>query len=425
MAPGLERQRKTFFDFFRNPGDRTVGEAEAFARRILPGFFALIFLSTAAGAVLGYLKINNWTMGDWLINYQAGFVRRGFLGEGIFQLSRLSGINAGLVTIAFQLFFYAVFFFFSFLVLKGRKVLFPFILLIFSPFIFMFQVCDFQGGYRKEIIYLALLSFLVWASESLKPKSFTRVLLLVLAVFPLAVLSHEMLVLFLPYLLAVYFQREKPTAGKVPAIVALVFLSVLVLYFCVRYPGNPEQAAAIEKSLDFTNYPVEGGAIAALAETAGEAIQGVAVKIRDFHYFLYLFPLVFSLLAYIPVFGFSGKNPFNRLASSLVLLSVLGSLPLFAVAVDWGRFIHIHLVSIFLLLLSIAPDGEDLSRWRDVRIVDIFSGWCLEKPVSVFAFLFWYFFLWYLPHSGSPVFYPRQLNFLEIVKPFLELAGRI
>lgn len=419
----MGRQRETFSGFFRNFGDRTLGEAETFTRRILPGFLALVFLSTAAGAVLGYLKFNGWTVGDWLINYQAGFVRRGLMGEMIFRLSLLSGINAGLVTIAFQMLFYAVFFFFSFLALKGRKALFPYILLVFSPFLFMFQVCDLNGGYRKEIVHFALLSFLVWASLNLKPKSFSRVLYLVLAVFPLAVLSHEMLVLFLPYLLAVHFQREKPTPGKGIALFGLVCLSVLAFLSCAAHRGTPGQVLGIQASLAFAGYPLEGGAIGALAETAGDALGRVGGMIRKGRYVLYLFPLFFSSLAFIPVFGFYGKNPLNRPASGLVLLSVLGSLPLFAVAVDWGRFIYIHLVSIFLLLLSLAPEGEDLSRWRDVRVVEAFRRWGLKKPAAVSAFLFWYFFLWILPHFGAPALYPRQLNFLELAKPFLELAG--
>jgi len=34
-----------------------------------------------------------WQTGDWLINYQSGFVRRGLIGELFFMLSRLTGLN--------------------------------------------------------------------------------------------------------------------------------------------------------------------------------------------------------------------------------------------------------------------------------------------------------------------------------------------
>jgi hypothetical protein len=410
---------------FRGLGNTTIGEVEAFTRKVLPVFFALVFLSTAAGAVIGYLDFNNWTIGDWLINYQAGFVRRGFLGELVFRLSLFSGINAGLVAVAFQLFFYGVFLLFSFLILKGRKVLFPFILLVFSPFIFMFQVCDTQGGYRKEIIYFALLSLLVWASLNLKQKSFTSVFLGIMAVFPMAVLSHEMLFFFLPYILAAYFQREKQVSLNAIVIFSLASLSLLGFFFCVLNTGTPDQVLGIQASLASAKYPLEGGAIAALAGTARRALRHVGVMIARHHYLFYLLPLLLSFLAFIPVFRLKGKAHTSRLASGLVLASVLGSLSLFAVAVDWGRFIYIHLVSIFLLLLSLDPECEDLSRWRDCRVVDAFRGYRLKTPSSVFAFLFWYLLLWHIPHYGAPMPYPKQLNLLELVKPFLELAGRI
>jgi len=421
----VERWLKAFFDFFRHLEALTIGETEDFTRRVLPSFFILVFLSTAAGAVLGYLEFNNWTIGDWLINYQAGFVRRGFSGELIFRLSLFSGINAGLIAIVFQMFFYAVFLFFSLLILKERKVLFPFILLVFSPFIFMFQICDVHGGYRKEILYFALLSLLVWASLNLKPKTFTRIFLGILAVFPLTVLSHEMLFFFMPYIPAVYFQREKQTPRNTIVVFSLVCLSILVFFFCVSRKGTPDQVLGIQLSLVSAKYPVEGGAIAALAGTASGAMKHVAVMIARHHYLLYLFPLIFSSLAFIPVFSLNAKIKTNRLVSGLVLVSIIGSLTLFAVAVDWGRFIYIHLVSIFLFLLSHDPESEDIPRWRATRVVDAFRSWGVEKPVSVIAFLSWYLLLWHIPHCGSPIPYPKQLNILELVRPFVELVGRI
>ena len=36
---------------------------------------------------------DNWTIGEWLINYQGGFVRRGFGGELIYYLSTIFKIS--------------------------------------------------------------------------------------------------------------------------------------------------------------------------------------------------------------------------------------------------------------------------------------------------------------------------------------------
>ncbi len=420
----MERQDMSLSGFFRNFGDRTIGETETLARKVLPAFFILVFVTTAAGAVLGYLAFNNWTMGDWLINYQGGFVRRGFLGECVFRLSLLSGINAGLVVVAFQLFFYLLFFLFSFLLLRGRKVLFPYLLLVFSPFIFLFQVYDPQGGYRKEILFFALFSLLAWAAVNLKSRAFTRVFYGILLIFPLAVLSHEMLVIFLPYLFAAYFQRESLTWRNGLASLFLGCLSVVALVFCVQNRGTPGQVRLIQDSLVSVSYPVQGGAIEALSRTAGTEMKRVWNLLAEGRYFMYLFLLLYALIAFVPVFRCRGGGiQAGKLPVAFVLLSLAGTVPLLALAVDWGRFIDIHLVSIFLLLFMWEPRIEGEPRRPETKLMDAFGKCGLKKPAVVKMFLFWYLFLWCIPHYGSPAFYPRQVNFIELAKPFFELAG--
>ena len=36
---------------------------------------------------------DSWTIGEWLINYQGGFIRRGLLGEGIYILCNVIKIS--------------------------------------------------------------------------------------------------------------------------------------------------------------------------------------------------------------------------------------------------------------------------------------------------------------------------------------------
>ena len=36
---------------------------------------------------------DSWTIGEWLINYQGGFVRRGFIGEIIYILASSSNLS--------------------------------------------------------------------------------------------------------------------------------------------------------------------------------------------------------------------------------------------------------------------------------------------------------------------------------------------
>ena len=137
---------------------------EIVIRRVLPYFFVLLFLGTLTAALFGYNAHNSWKMGDWLINYQGGMVRRGLLGELIYQLAHITKINPGIYVVLFQMFFYTVFFAFSYVLLKRQHSLLPYAFLIFSPYIFTFQINDLAGGFRKEIIFFAILSFTVWSA---------------------------------------------------------------------------------------------------------------------------------------------------------------------------------------------------------------------------------------------------------------------
>ena len=44
-----------------------------------------------------YSEYSAWQYVDWIINYQGGFVRRGLVGESLFQLHRLTNIDLDLV----------------------------------------------------------------------------------------------------------------------------------------------------------------------------------------------------------------------------------------------------------------------------------------------------------------------------------------
>ena len=57
-------------------------------------FFILIILGGLLNTFSNKTYLNDsWTIGEWLINYQGGFVRRGFLGEGIYFLLSLNVMN--------------------------------------------------------------------------------------------------------------------------------------------------------------------------------------------------------------------------------------------------------------------------------------------------------------------------------------------
>ena len=134
--------------------------AEKVLQKSLPYFFALVFITTIAGALSGYLRHDSFKIGDWLINYQGGMVRRGLLGEVIYQLSYFTHINPGLYVVLFQIFFYAVFLFFSFALLKNNRFYYLMLFLYFHHLFLLFKSMTFKVDLEKKLYILHSLPLL-------------------------------------------------------------------------------------------------------------------------------------------------------------------------------------------------------------------------------------------------------------------------
>ena len=108
-----------------------------------------------------FQKYNNtveWTISEWLINYQGGFTRRGFLGEVIFQLNKFTNLTLRETILLFQILSYLIYFYLVFRLLKNSKIHLVFIFAIFSPIFVIYPIAEVEVLGRKEIF--VFISFL-------------------------------------------------------------------------------------------------------------------------------------------------------------------------------------------------------------------------------------------------------------------------
>jgi len=99
------------------------------------------------------------TISEWLINYQGGFVRRGFIGELFFQIATIFNIKIRFVIFIFQAIIYASFLFFLFKFFNIIKKNFIIVLCIFSPLLIIYHIAEVETLARKEV--LLFIHFLV------------------------------------------------------------------------------------------------------------------------------------------------------------------------------------------------------------------------------------------------------------------------
>ena len=381
-------------------------------RFLITPFLILIFLDTVRLAWVGLRENDAWKVGDWLINYQGGFVRRGLIGEFILSTSSWSGFEPALFVVILQSLCYLLLFLFAGMLLRHQKSLQLYVLLIFSPFIFTFQLHD--GGFRKEILYFALLAFFIWTTQ-IRNKKWRQALIRALLLFyPVLILSHELLAIFLPYLLIVYFRQEGVSKKTTLSAALMVLPSFFVFLIVLANPGTTEQVQAICTSLGehAPDSCDKDGGIESLSWTTAFAFKKVKYSIAHLSYIpLYIFVIFMSLMALLPI-GYKVKSHLmTGISLLLFLVSIAGTLLLFFFAGDWGRFIYIHLVSIFLVTLHRTGEKDLFGKANKENIS--LTQWLLGgsgrskyfEHLIVLLFVCCYAMLWHIPYAGGNPFF--------------------
>lgn len=369
---------------------------ESIITAFLPYFFIFIFVITCIGSLSGYIEHNHFKMGDWLINYQGGYTRRGLTGELFYQLAVLSNINSGIYVLLIQNICYALFFIFSYLLLKKQQQLLPYLLLIMSPFIFTFQLNDLQGGYRKEILYFVLLSFTAYTACSFSKARFEQIFYLILLSFPLLILSHEMLAIYLPYILAIYISKIKINKKRMIIIALLLLPTLLSLALSLYSPIDYHSSKKILHATQQAGYPLSEKAIYFLDKDFSFMLHSLWNKIPLRYYiFYYISTIILALIAFYPIRSLLNSIFNYKAIRALLLSSLVTTLILCSVAIDWGRFIYIHLVSIFILSLTLPSHYRQNQQNKNIFSIK------LQQPNQIFLifiFCIAYSLLWHIPH---------------------------
>ena len=75
-------------------------------------YLSILFILSIFFLLNVYESQTNNSMAEWLINYQGGFTRRGFLGEVVFQSSMVFDFELRTGFLFLQIFIYLLYFFF-------------------------------------------------------------------------------------------------------------------------------------------------------------------------------------------------------------------------------------------------------------------------------------------------------------------------
>jgi hypothetical protein len=291
----------------------------------------------------------SWHLGDWLINYQGGFIRRGLIGQIFFILSDFGiSLKWAVFSLHTVLYFTVFWLIFSLYRMKERGVEWYIILL--SPVFLTFPFHDFLGNSRKEnLLFVVFLWFLTIFSK--KAITFLKLVALLLA-YAFGVLSHELMSFAVPFFLYVLLRAyELGDLDKKNAVgfgLAFVTVAAVGIVIAIIFHGDLSQSIQICLSvIDRGIAPhICDGAIDYLKSSRSDGLKDMMSVFPDYQF---VYPILF-FLSLIPMFltsWFQDKRNIGFFILTLVCL-----LPLFIVATDWGRWIYILMFMWFAVLLA-------------------------------------------------------------------------
>ena len=330
----------------------------------IEGFLtSLIILGIPLNLYKNRFYDNSWTVGEWLISYSGGFIRRGLPGQVIFYISSNLHINPIFLTWLISV---CSILFLSFLVIIFSQGNFDKSFLL-SSLILLGPISE-DYLVRKDVFLVLLYGLCLLTLRQLYLKKIsTSVSILLINLFSIiALLSHEAYGIWaLPSLfLLIFFYIKKFLINNLKSLFmsfVLITPSILIFINCIIFKGNKINAIAIHNSwkkfedimpsTGLLNSVYPEGAIAWIGESLNTTFQLSISSLSKFNLIIFWHPLMWALTMFFAIRLFSGikKDPFVNLKKIFILIQLITFTPLFIIAHDYGRWIFIWLTSSCLL----------------------------------------------------------------------------
>ena len=291
---------------------------------------------------------HGWKTGDWLINYSDGFIRRGFFGSVIYSFSDF-GAPLLWLTYGIQIAIYGLMFMLVAKLYETSERSLFWLLILFSPAFLLFPFYDFAGGFRKEVLVLTLFAYfsLLYAKFSVDNGKIIWIIFFYL----IAGLSHEITIFVLPFFIYLLWRcvetNQLELKYAVSFSIVFIVISIFLFFISFLFKGSEYSASVIcnslvQRSLDPN---ICNGAISWLKEDMRSSIQ----RVFDMFGAHSISVVQLAFLAFAPT---AFTSFWNKKLLVLLIVAIAFMVPVFALAIDWGRWIYILAFMFYCLLLS-------------------------------------------------------------------------
>ena len=291
-----------------------------------------------------FQKYNNyveWTISEWLINYQGGFTRRGLIGEIVFQISKLSSLTIRETILTFQITTYLIYFYLLYKFLKDTNNNILFIFAIFSPLFVIYPIAEVEVLGRKEIfIYVSFLLIVnIFSIKNIQNRHYFYFSIILM----ISCLIWEGFVIYISYFIFILILKNNLVLNKSFLTKLLISLiPLLISFYFVFFHRLDENGLKMMCQSINECY----GAISYLNRSLSSNISEVTSKFQISFLIRYILVLIigfFPLFLLIKNSKLNYKQKFKNDYFYLIFFIIIftPSLIFYYIAQDWGRWVSI------------------------------------------------------------------------------------
>lgn len=377
----------------------------------LKSIFIISFITVAINFYKWLSRKSYLQYSDWLINYQGGLARRGFIGEVFFQIHNNLNLNLSYVVFFFVVLFYIIFFYLLYKKTTAIKLNFLNTLIIFSPLSFIYLAFHQTMAGRKEILFFSLIAIFFSYFNNLK---FHQIKYWIISISIIAGLTHSGFLFYIPYLV-LFFAFFYSTKTKLeiffqifPIGVFFVFIfGALIFSTTISKPDIKLICDSI--NLYVNKCPEETYLIFFTTYSNKETFFLVMESVLNFNY-LIKYPIYF-IISFAPLYvGFKNfknldKNFKIKKLIFYLIFCTFCTIPVFLLGEDYGRYIHWQYIIILFIYLHCLSSRKFFQNDKNY-----FFNKKIKKYI-LFIVLYFYSFFWSVPIYG-----PANIKILGVYK---------
>lgn len=316
---------------------------------------AITAVYTLAFTLAFNLKDDGYILADWLINYEdGGFKRRGLSGSFFFILQDITGFSLNYIVYFFQFIIISLFFwcYTKLIRYKITDLLYLSLLLSSIGFVGLLNTVTYVG--KKEFIVFLLFTYFVYLLDRgklSKSKEYIFCFLLFIST-----LLHEVTLFYVPYFaIALYVKNGKLEIRRY----IKYFLAVIIpAAAIVLFGKNVNEGMSLEILNSRGVHPTYGIFYWNIDER-----QYIKEHLNE--YLLYFISLAISVFH----IGYYLKYLNGRKILYILLIGAfIFSFPLFYLAIDWGRWMYIHMMLMIILFAIMLREGDSIYAYEPIVI---------------------------------------------------------